>query len=129
MTDETNNAPENDQPAQLIRSARRQLKPLLTGVVDALVDDARQPAGTKLDNEGAMASGTFFAAGEFFQNLIDRLETLGNESQLLHLCLDISLVGFQGFNLSERAARAIDRLLAECESIAVVLTGNDERTD
>jgi len=114
--------------AELIRAARAQLEPLLLAILDALAADAQSPASGTAEPDagpGAMASGTFFAAGEFVQNLLVRLKSLKDEEALLHLLLDISLIGFQGFECSERSAQAIEALLNTCESIAHTMTADD----
>jgi hypothetical protein len=92
----------------LVDSMRSQLEPLLIGVIDSLADDS--------------GTGSFFAAGAFVQDLLERLRSVTEESELLRLFLDISLINFQDFEFSAAGKRAIDTLLVECESIAKTLT-------
>ena len=89
-------------------SARGQLEPLLVTLIDALADN------------GDTAS--FFAAGGFVQALLERLRTLESDPELLHLMLDISLIRFQGFELSDQASRAVESLLTACDSVTHSMT-------
>ena len=95
----------------LVMSARRQIEPLLVEMIDALADN------------GDTAS--FFAAGTFVQNLLERLRSLETEPELLHLILDISLIGFQGFELSDQAGRVVESLLTTCESMTHSITAGN----
>ena len=92
----------------LVDATRSQLEPLLVGVIDSLADDG--------------GTGSFFAAGAFVQDLLERLRSVDGESELLRLFLDVSLISFQDFEVSAAGKRAIDALLVECESIAQTLT-------
>ncbi len=96
------------KPAERLASARVSLEPLLVALIDALADN------------GDTAS--FFAAGAFVQDLLERLRVLEQEEELLHLLLDISLISFQGFELSDQASTAVDSLLSTCESMTRTLT-------
>jgi hypothetical protein len=95
-----------------VMSARGRLEPLLVALIDALADN------------GDTAS--FFAAGGFVQDLLERLRTLETDPELLHLMLDISLIGFQGFQLSDQASRAVESLLAACDSMTHSMTAGNQ---
>jgi hypothetical protein len=96
----------------LVLSARGQLEPLLVALIDALAD------------KGDTAS--FFAAGGFVQDLLERLRTLETDPELLHLMLDISLISFQGFELSDPASRAVESLLTACDSMTQSMTAGNQ---
>lgn len=98
--------------------ARERLEPRLIQVIDALAADGD--------------TGSFFTAGAFVQTLLERLRALeeeeNKEQELPVILLDISLIGFQGFELSEPVQRAIDQLLDECERLAgATRDGNAQR--
>jgi hypothetical protein len=97
-----------DPAATSITAAQSQLDPLLVGVIDALAGNGN--------------AASFFAAGAFVQNLLERLRGLEQEGELPRLFLDISLIGCQGFELSDQAELAVDSLLVACESMALGLT-------
>lgn len=99
---------------------------MLAGALDALARDAGSP-DAQTEGARSMSSGSFFAVAEFLNDLLARLQSAESESDLLHLFLDLSLIGFQGFELSGSAATAIDRLLAECEAIALTMTAGGDR--
>lgn len=124
MTDRPENEPHTgpgEDATALIRSARIQLTPLLGAVLDALAADV-QAQGSAASQAPPMSSGDFFAAAEFLNDLLARLQSVETESELLHLFLDISLLGFQGFEFSTSASAAADRLLQTCETIALTMT-------
>ena len=95
-------------------AARAQLTPLLNGVINALATEGD--------------TGSFFAAGAFVQDLQDRLRVLESKAELLRLILDISLIGFQRFELSDPVRQTIDLLKLECETVTQALpASNDQR--
>ena len=128
MTDRPENEPRTgagEDAAALIRSAQEQLIPMLTAVLDALAADV-QPQEPADPEASFMSSGDFFAAAEFLNYLLARLQSAETESELLHLFLDISLIGFRGFEFSTNAAAAVDRLLQACETIALTMTADGD---
>ena len=95
----------------LLLSARSQLAPRLTGVINALASEGD--------------TGSFFAAGAFLQDLQNRLRSIESDSELLHLILDISLINYQGFAFSASAQHAINALHDECEKMARTTTARN----
>ena len=98
---------ESQPAAGLVESACRRLEPRLHQVIEALAEGGD--------------TGSFFATGAFVQDLLKRLRKTESESDLLLLLLDISVIGFQGFELTPQAKAGIDSLLAESEAIASAL--------
>lgn len=98
----------NRTSSELVRETRQQIEPLL---IEAL---------------GALANAPNPAPLEFFSDLLTRLRTLSSELELLRLFLSFSTTAFQGFKISDAEAEAVDRLLGQCESIALTMTARDD---
>ena len=98
--------------AELAANARLALEPLLLRVINALADGGD--------------TGSFFAAGAFVQDLLLRVRKVEEQPELGRLLLDISVIDFQGFELSPSARKAVDALLAECEAITRTLSAGDQ---
>ena len=71
-------------------------------------------------------TGSFFTAGAFVQDLLLRVRKVDGQQALVRLLLDISVIDFQGFELSRSAREAVDVLLAECEAITRTLSAGDQ---
>jgi hypothetical protein len=96
------------EPAQdLLDATRTQLEPLFRSVIDSLDED-----------------GNAYPMVFFVERLLE-LRQAETEPALLDLFLQLSTAAFQGFVLSEAQARAIDDLLASCETIALTLSAGD----
>ncbi len=108
-----------------IHSARTQLEPLLTAVLDALAVDAQSEIVHRA-HARPMSTGAFFAAAGYLTELRARLQAADTRPGLLHLFLDISLIGFQGYTSSPNTAAALDRLRETCATIALAMTAGGE---
>ena len=102
------NQPDN---AELVEGARLALEPLLLRVINTLAEGGD--------------TGSFFAAGAFVQDLLVRARKVQEQPDLLLILLDISVIDFQGFELSRSAREAVDTLLTECEAITRTLSEGD----
>ncbi|MEM8769476.1 MAG: hypothetical protein AAGE43_18720 [Pseudomonadota bacterium] len=98
----------NDLPAEaLLAETRGQIEPLLLAVLDDLDSGG---------NAYPMA---------FFTELLLQLRAAATEAELLQLFFDLSTTAFQGFVFSADEAETVDKLLAQCETIAFAMTAGD----
>jgi hypothetical protein len=91
---------------EFVESARLQLVPLITDVIDELDDD-----GQVLERS-------------FFTMRLVQANQMQEGSDLLHLFLELSTTAFQGFSFTTEQAAQIDELLAVAENISFALSAS-----
>lgn len=89
-----------------VESARTQLVPLITDVIDAL-DDNNQ-----------------ILESSFFTMRLVQANEMREGQDLLHLFFELSTTAFQGFSFTAGQAEQIDQLLAVAENISFALSAS-----
>ena len=89
-----------------VSSASKQLEPLITGLIAEL---------GAADNAYPMA---------FFTEILVSLRSVTDEEGLMQLFFRLSSTAFQGFVFSPTEAEQVDKLLENCEQIALTLSVN-----
>lgn len=91
---------------EFVESARLQLVPLITEVIDELEED-----GQILERS-------------FFTMRLVQANQMQEGSDLLHLFLELSTTAFQGFSFTTEQTALIDQLLAVAENISFALSAS-----
>jgi hypothetical protein len=90
---------------EFVESARLQLVPLITDVLEALDDNQ-------------------ILETSFFTLRLVQANEMEAGSDLLHLFLELSTTAFQGFSFTAEQAAQIDHLLAVAENISFALSAS-----